>query len=208
MSEAPAMRLVAFDLDSTLTDTRQRRDKCPTVNPASSWDAYHGACAGDAPLLGPLALSKLLASGGACVYVITWRPDALRAQTEDWLDRFAVPWWNLRMRTAADEARFGSDSTAYWVACVVGLIEEGLRPDLVVQDWPATALAIEALGVPVLCANPLYRERGISDDGPLTAEADDRCHDPQCHDSTWDHPCPVGPNGWALWWPEPGAVTR
>jgi hypothetical protein len=19
------------------------------------------------------------------------------------------------------------------------------------------------------------------------------CHDPQCNDSTWDHPCPVGP---------------
>lgn len=19
------------------------------------------------------------------------------------------------------------------------------------------------------------------------------CHDPQCHDSTWDHDCPVGP---------------
>lgn len=27
------------------------------------------------------------------------------------------------------------------------------------------------------------------------------CHDPQCNDSTWDHPCPVPADGWELWRP-------
>jgi hypothetical protein len=194
----------AFDLDSTLSDTRQRRDKCPTVNPRSTWSEYHAACAGDAPMPGPVALAKLLGRSGGRNYVITWRPAFLRSATEAWLHRWGVPYWHLRMRTQEDEARYGADSTAYWLACVVDLIERDLRPDLVVQDWPATALAIEALGVPVICASPLYRERGLSDNDP-----GDRCHDPQCRDSTWDHPCPVGPDGWELWRPEgwaPAAV--
>lgn len=156
------MRIV-FDLDSCLTDTRHRRSLCPTVNPDSTWGAYYDACAEDAAMSGPVALARLFANAGAWVHLLTWRPVRLDVVTNAWLRRQRVPYHVMRMRTTEDEAQFGQDSTAYKVAYLRWLIGCDRRPDLVVEDWPEVVLAVEALGVPVLCVNPLYRERSAAE---------------------------------------------
>jgi len=153
---------VVFDLDSCLTDTRHRRELCPTVNPDSTWAAFEDACAADAPIGGTVALAQILARS-ARLYVLTWRPERLRAVTEGWLTGHGVPHWRLLMRTEADTEQFGQDSTAFKVAQIARMLGRGMPPDLVVEDWPEVVLAVERLGVAVLCVNPLYRERSVAE---------------------------------------------
>ncbi len=124
-------RIAVFDRDSTLSDTRQRWHLRPAVNADGNWDEYHAAGHRDA-----------------------WCPDRYRAGAEAWLRAHDLPFRNLRMRTPND----GILSGPYKAAYIEYLISRGHHVVLAVEDWPADADAIEALGlaVPVVCINPRY----------------------------------------------------
>lgn len=148
--------VVIVDKDSTLADTRPRRDRCPTVNPDSTWDAYHAACATDAPIDGTARLVKMLYAAGYTIHILTWAPEAVRRIVVDWLDdpTVAVPYHRLTMRGTDD----GHDSTTYKIQYAERLRDKGYHVALILEDWPTTAAALEAAGLPVLCVNPNYGE--------------------------------------------------
>jgi hypothetical protein len=145
--------IVVFDLDSTIRDTRQRRNLCPTVNPESTWDHYHAAGWADRPLIGGLRLVHLLQV--ACdIHVVTFAPEWARVATERWIkDRFLCE--SLHMH----DGKYGEDSLQFHVDRVGWLLEQGRQVHLVVQDQPKIAVAIQAEHhIPVLCVNPCYAE--------------------------------------------------
>jgi predicted secreted acid phosphatase len=147
--------VVVFDLDSTLADTRPRRHLCPTVNPERTWEDYAQGCANDLPIAGGIRLLHLLWDAGHSIHILSWRSNSARELTIDWLARHNVVHDKLILRMPTDT----DDSTAFKVDYLQRLIRIGHTPQLVVEDWPATATAIEtATSVPVLCLNPRYGE--------------------------------------------------
>lgn len=147
------MRTVVFDLDSTIRDTRPRRSLCPTVNPESTWDRYHAAGWGDPPLAGGLRLAALLQLSHDII-VTTFAPEWNRVSTEHWLGRH-MAWRRLVMH----DGRYGDDSLQFHVSAMRMLLGLGLEIDLVVQDQPKIAVAIQnEFDIPVLCVNPCYAE--------------------------------------------------
>lgn len=154
--------VVLFDLESTLADTRKRRDLCPTVNPEATWDDFFAACSLDDPMPGPVQLARLLHQLEMTYDIVTWRPEKYRRLTEEWLRRHRIHPRVLRMRTSTD----GDDSTAYKIAYIQALRDAGDQPVLQLDDWPETAAAVQAVGVPTLCVNPRYGDAAAVDEVP------------------------------------------
>jgi hypothetical protein len=150
---ADQLRVVCVDLDSTLADTRHRRELCPTVNPASTWDDYTEACGGDVPLAGAVTLVRLLAASGYGIHVVTNRSHRFREQTVSWLRTHGIPANHVALRPPDVVL----DDTDRWKLDYLRIARaSGYTVLLFVEDWPATADAIEAVGIPVLCVNPRY----------------------------------------------------
>ncbi len=146
--------VVCSDIDSTLADTRQRRQFCPTVDPTRTWTEYAMLCGMDAPMRGAIRTLKMFHAAGYGIHLITNRPEQARRLTISWLFQYDVPYDKLRMRPDAVPHNI-SLKAAY----VDTLRAQGYEPVLFLEDWPAEAAAIEATGVPVLCVNPRYAEK-------------------------------------------------
>ena len=144
--------VVCVDLDSTLCDTRHRRNLIRAADDPepTDWRAYSLACADDAPIEGPIALVRLLARSCSIV-IISARDEAARALTETWLRTNDVPYDRLIL---LQPERDGSDMAAFKVAQVSRLLADGARVDLIVEDAPAIAAAMHELGVPTLLVQP------------------------------------------------------
>ncbi len=159
MRHAPGSRMevICVDLDSTLTDTRQRRRHSPTVDAGSDWTRYAMLCGGDAPIDGTVRLVRILHAAGYGIHLVSNRPEATRKLTEQWLARHHIRYEVLHLRQ--DSEPHGPDYKADYVR---DLRTRGYEPLLFLEDWPANAAAIEQAGVPVLCVNPRY-----GDDPPV-----------------------------------------
>jgi hypothetical protein len=167
--ESPGSRLevVCSDIDSTLADTRQRRFACPTVDNTRTWQEYAMLCSADAPIPGSIRLLRMFHAAGYGIHLITNRPECARRLTVGWLSKHGVPYDELRMRPT-DTALGGDDfKTGY----IMTLRMLGFDPLLFLEDWPATAAAIEAEGVPVLCVNPRYADGHPPAKGPSKGAA-------------------------------------
>lgn len=149
--------VVCVDKDSTLADTRPRRQHCPTVDPVRTWTDYAMACGQDRPVPGVVRLLDLLAAGGHAIHIVTFAPGDARAPTVAWLRRHHIGYDVLRMRGLDDPA----DSVAYKLAYLRECHRAGLRVRLFIEDSPVIAEAVEATGVPVLCVNPRYADQPI-----------------------------------------------
>ncbi len=147
--------VVVVDLDSTLTDTRQRRDWCPTVNPASTWHEYWSRCPLDGPLPETIALVRLLDRAGHRIHIVSNRSARTLGQTKDWLRRHQVPYTELSMRPET----VGIEGHRFKLAHLRQLQAEGSHVALVIDDDATLADALDALGVPLLCVNPRYATR-------------------------------------------------
>ncbi len=145
---------VLFDLDSTIRDTRGRRGLCPTINPESTWDRYHAAGWADPPLRGGLRLAHML-QAITPIHIATFSPESNRAATQQWLSRNHIVQRSLTMH----DGSYGDDSLTFHVDCVTALLALGHKIDLIVQDQPKIAVAIQNQHhIPVLCVNPCYAE--------------------------------------------------
>ena len=147
------MEVILSDIDSTLSDTRQRRFACPTVNPTRTWAEYAMLCSQDKSIPGAVRTLRMFHSAGYGVHLITGRPEVARRLTEGWLRQHEVPYEELRMRPNSLDP-----SISLKVAYIEVLRQRGYEPVLFLEDWPEEAAAIEAAGVPVLCINPRYRD--------------------------------------------------
>ncbi len=153
---APGSRMdvVVSDIDSTLADTRHRRHLCPTVDPTRTWDDYAFDCLLDTPIAGPIALLRMLHAAGYGIHLVSNRPASAAGETRTWLAGNHIPYEVLRLRGPDEELSDGLK-----LRYLREMRTFGYHPVLCLEDWPATAAAIEeAEGVPVLCVNPRYSD--------------------------------------------------
>ena len=90
--------LVVFDLDGTLADVEHRRHHITNGN--RRWDRFFEACVNDAPVEAVIMAFRAHQRSGARVEVWSGRSDAVRPQTEAWLDRHGLAPDRLLMRPA------------------------------------------------------------------------------------------------------------
>jgi hypothetical protein len=148
-------RVVLYDLDSTIFDTRARWCHSPVKVPGNTWEDYSLACETDEPLWGTV-LSMRLHYEVAQVHICSGRDEVARGITERMLLDIGAPYDHLQLRTEP-EHRGGRKGIELKVEYIEALREQGLTPVLFYEDWPDVASAIhERTGVPVLCVNPLY----------------------------------------------------
>lgn len=143
------MSIVVFDLDSTLADTRGRRQHLPVdAQGPADWIDYHVHCMADEPVRGTIQLAQLLYRLHRIV-IVTARPDVaeIRELTVDWLDRHDVPCNDLILMPTDS----GPSASAWKVTVVEKLRADGAEVVLLVDDWgPNGRMIEEALDVPFL----------------------------------------------------------
>lgn len=143
-----ALPIVVFDLDSTLADTRNRRQFLPVdaMCPAD-WFGYHINCLTDVPVQGVVQLVQLLYPHYRIV-IVTARPalSEIHEKTHEWLDLHQVP-RDTVVLMPLDESR----TTGAWKADVVAKLRtNGVDVVLAVDDWGPNGWAIEETGTPFL----------------------------------------------------------
>lgn len=155
--------IICADIDSTIADTRHRRELCPAVHPERTWDEYAAACGGDTPITGVVTFLQIAYTAGFRIHLMTNRPESARQDTIDWLYTCWVPFHQLHMRAPGQPF----DSADVKLDYVKGLRSAGQRVALCIEDWPDTAQALEDAGFTVLCVNPRYDSRPLHT-GPAT----------------------------------------
>jgi hypothetical protein len=143
--------LIIWDLDSTLSHTLHRHDLSPFVNPESDWPTYANACLLDPPIKGAITLLNLL-SPFYGIYILSGRDGSAYINTIEWLEIHRVKYDYLRLRQSDDPDGNGEYKSRH----IQRLKDEGYTVHLLVDDWPATCDAVEAIGTPTLCVNPRY----------------------------------------------------
>jgi hypothetical protein len=148
-TDRDTLPVVVFDLDSTLADTRHRRQYLEgiTITCPEDWAQYHTHCLDDAPVHGTIQLARLLHPHHR-ITILTARPDTkeIREKTEMWLDLHQVMYDSLIL-LPLDEHR----PTGEWKTDVVAKMQaDGYDVALMVDDWGPNGRAIEAAGTPFL----------------------------------------------------------
>lgn len=93
-------RIVLCDLDGTLADVEHRVHHIKGDN--NDWDAFYAACGSDTPIEPVIELVRALHGAGHQIHILSGRREDVRAITEAWLARHAVPYQRLVMRPVAD----------------------------------------------------------------------------------------------------------
>lgn len=148
---------VLFDLDSTLSLTRQRWHLSPKVSWDSSWDDYSLAGADDEPNLGVIRTAQLLYPLHQ-VHVCSGRGVIAETVTRSWLTRWGVLTDGLRLRAGGDRTPNGLFKVRY----IEELRTAGIETVLAFEDDPRSMRDIQELaGVPVAGVNPFYPEDAV-----------------------------------------------
>jgi phosphoglycolate phosphatase-like HAD superfamily hydrolase len=67
-----------------------------------NWDAFHAACVDDKPIIPVISAATALGMADAEIWIWSGRSDAVRAQTEAWIQHYLIPYEHLTMRPAGD----------------------------------------------------------------------------------------------------------
>lgn len=125
--------LLLIDIDGVVADPTHRLHFIQRETP--DWDAFFEACDGDLPIMSMVVfLNKL--QHFRLVHV-TGRPERIRLKTQQWFDRYDVPWDDLLMRADGDHRPdhiVKAELADGWIshANVVAVIEDR---DQVVAMW-------------------------------------------------------------------------
>lgn len=79
------MSIAVFDLDGTISDSRQRVHLLKDLNDPLRWRKFYAASKQDAPIQGTISVFCALIKAGVDVRIWTARSDEVRAITNDWL---------------------------------------------------------------------------------------------------------------------------
>lgn len=142
---------VAWDLDSSVRSTMQRRHLVPKIKAGeATWDDYSLLCADDVPITGSVALMRLL--GNTCANIaVSACSDVALGLTRQWCVKHDVPLDDFLMRPAGDR----TESGIFKVSAIRRLQDAGLDVVLCVEDWePVAEYITQETGVPVLGVNP------------------------------------------------------
>ncbi len=91
---------VIFDLDGTLADCQHRIHLIE--GPEQNHRAFFAACSLDLPIHDMIDMLHHMYLAGYYVYIVSGRSDECRQQTEEWLDRYGIPYKFLFMRKSGD----------------------------------------------------------------------------------------------------------
>jgi hypothetical protein len=141
---------VLWDLDSTLSDTTQRRALLAKVKASeATWEDYSLAAVDDVPREAAVVLMRQLPFVHV---VVSARSEVARDLTWDWIHRHQIPVSVLELRPDRENSENGE-----FKARVIERLREHFRPVLFIEDWaPASKVIRERTGIPVLTINPEY----------------------------------------------------
>lgn len=146
--------LVIWDLDSTLADTRHRRDFMPPRESWSdnlAWQGYSMQCAEDAAIEGTHNLFAMLREVGYIPVILTGRLACAEGRTKYWLKRHGLAPAHLIMRPdVASDLR----PEEWKRETVARMLSQGFRVRLAIDDHPGTAAMFKQLGIPTLVVRP------------------------------------------------------
>ena len=95
------MKIVIFDIDGTLADCRNRLhhlNKSP-----KDWESFFAEMDADPPNMPVVELCRAMHSQGHRIVLCTGRYERHRGQTETWLNRYSIPYHEIRMRKDGDK---------------------------------------------------------------------------------------------------------
>jgi phosphoglycolate phosphatase-like HAD superfamily hydrolase len=169
--------IVVLDIDGVLADVRHRLHYL-AAHP-KNWDAFFAAAKDDDILDVGAEFARQAAATHDVLY-LTGRPERLRAATQTWLDRHALPPGTLLMRGDNDRRR----SSAIKLQALRAL-RRTAAVELLVDDDPSVVTAARAAGFTVQHADwmPTPSRRRPAD--PSDADAlfgSDLLHEAQGHD--------------------------
>jgi hypothetical protein len=141
---------VMVDLDSTLCDTSLRRHLAPEDKIKGSWEKFSNACMTDDPVPGVVEVVRLLYPSNRIV-ICSGRNHTAYEATKMWLEIENVPYDELLLCNYLETPLTNGE---YKVMHIERQRQLGYVPVLFLEDWPASATAIERAGVPVLVVNP------------------------------------------------------
>jgi hypothetical protein len=154
---------IVLDLDSTLADTRHRRDLLPIVNPASTWEEYALACDGDSPIPETFALMNALWPLHQ-IHIISGRHEIALDKTVRWLAHCRGRYDFLQLCPGGGAGGWTANGL-FKVGYILQLKDTGVRVLLHIEDYPDVAERIR-----VECEIPVLNAR--------TASADDNVPEP------------------------------
>lgn len=147
---------VLWDLDSTLADTRHRREHIPPRDQWSNnlaWEKYSLACADDTVIPGARNLFQMLGRSYCRTIVLTGRLDVALEPTKKWLEENDLAYKKVHLLMRPTE-RSDLRPEEWKRGVVQGLLDEGHVIRLAVDDHPATAVMFAGLGIPTLVVRP------------------------------------------------------
>ena len=145
------MRVVSFDFDSTLSDTRHRQHKIDRVN-GTDWAAYGLMCVDD-PVGPAYPLAKFFSDYNIPWIIVSGRAEEARAVSEAWLEKYELYPVQIFL---SDHRHAGMDHAA-WKALRLQQIQKkhGFEIAFHVEDMSSVAVAAEAIGIPTMLVHPI-----------------------------------------------------
>lgn len=145
------MKVISFDLDSTLCDTRHRWHMIDRKN-GTDWESYSMACVGDSP--GPaLPLAQLCTEFEIPFIITSGRSECARKCTLEWLwNRGVYPWAVFLCDERHDYLPHGD-----WKALRLKEIQDqyGWEISLHIDDIKDVARCVESLGIPTMLVHTI-----------------------------------------------------
>jgi hypothetical protein len=105
------MSAVIFDLDGTLALIDDRRAKSLLWNGKMDWDTFFDPenIKLDKPNMPVIHMARVLKNAGHEIVIFSGRSDATREATEDWLEKFRVPFDRMIMRPGVGADKWTKD---------------------------------------------------------------------------------------------------
>lgn len=88
-----------FDIDGTIADLGHRLHFIQQEPP--DWESFFASCGKDEPIVEVISLMRAIALRHD-IALLTGRSDECRNTTENWLDRYDVPYCSMHMRKHGD----------------------------------------------------------------------------------------------------------
>lgn len=153
-------KVVIFDIDGTLADTTHRLHYIyPPAGQKKNWGKFFAEAKND-PLIPHVAeLVRMYRIRGHIPYLVTGRPESMRADTEEWLLNHGIRYSMLLMRPLGDHR------PDYIVK--EEIIKPHFDPEDVIcayEDRLHVAEMWRKLGIPVMLCNDEWRDTKVSNE--------------------------------------------
>jgi hypothetical protein len=158
-----SLKVVCYDLDSTLFDVRHREGLAPdgpNRGDVDNWIAYSKGCIDDTVVEGVAQSARMFHAAGYRIHIVSGRNVEAYEETLEILKRSNIPVDEIRLHSADDLRHNGEYKALY----INELKARGFTPELMFEDHIAVCEMIEErTGVPCITVRPRYEDNvGVS----------------------------------------------